>query len=175
MKVGPFFSSVANMAQRLVEAGADGLVLFNRFIQPDIDLETLAVDPALHLSHLARSCGCRCGGSRSCAGGWTPRSPDHRRAHRPQDAVKVILAGADVAMMACALFREGPEHLRTVLDGMTAWMDERDYVSVEQLRGAMSMANVPDPVAYARANYARLVTNYVSPYDWRMTDEGPLA
>ena len=174
VKIGPFFSSVGHMAHRLVAAGADGLVLFNRFMQPDIDLESMTIDSALHLSRpdelllplrwigilrqnvhasLALSTGC----------------------HSAEDALKGLLVGADVVMMASALLREGPGHVRTVLDGMTAWMRERDYASVDELRGAMSMANVPDPVAYARANYARLVTNYVSPYDWRMTDQGPLA
>jgi len=78
-------------------------------------------------------------------------------------------------MMASALLHEGPERLRSVLDGIEAWMQERGYDSVDQLRGSMSMRNVPNPVAYARANYARLVASFVSPYDWRMTDSGPRA
>ena len=174
MKIGPFFSSVGHMAHRLVAAGADGLVLFNRFMQPDIDLDTMTIDPALHLSSsaelllplrwigilrervhasLALSTGC----------------------HTAEDAIKGLLVGADVVMLASALLHEGPEHIATVQAGMTAWMTEHEYGSVAQLRGAMSMANVPNPVAYARANYARLVTNYVSPYDWRMTDTGSLS
>jgi dihydroorotate dehydrogenase (fumarate) len=174
VKIGPFFSSVGHMAHRLVAAGADGLVLFNRFMQPDIDLETMTIDPTLHLSRpeelllplrwigilrdrvhasLALSTGC----------------------HSAADAVKGLLVGADVVMMASALLHMGPEHLRTMLDGVETWMSDHDYPSVAVLRGAMSMAHVPDPVAFARSNYARLVSNYVSPYDWRMTDSGSLA
>ena len=95
--------------------------------------------------------------------------------HTADDALKGLLVGADVVMIASALLREGPEHITTVHDGMIRWMTEHEYGSVEQLRGAMSMANVPNPVAFARANYARLITNYVSPYDWRMSDTGSLA
>jgi dihydroorotate dehydrogenase (fumarate) len=174
VKIGPFFSSVGHMAHRLVAAGADGLVLFNRFMQPDIDLDTMTIDPTLQLSRsdelllplrwigilrdkvhasLALSTGC----------------------HTGQDAIKGLLVGADVVMMASALLHEGPEHAGTVLDGVTAWMTDHEYPTVSMLRGAMSMAHVPDPVAYARANYARVVSNYVSPYDWRMTESGSLA
>jgi dihydroorotate dehydrogenase (fumarate) len=174
VKIGPFFSSVGHMAHRLVAAGADGLVLFNRFMQPDIDLETMTIDPSLHLSRpeelllplrwigilrdkvhasLALSTGC----------------------HGAEDAIKGLLVGADVVMMASALLHEGPEHAGVVLDGIRGWMQEHDYPAVSVLRGSMSMAHVPDPVAYARANYARLVSNYVSPYDWRMTDSGSLS
>jgi dihydroorotate dehydrogenase (fumarate) len=174
VKIGPLFSSIGHMAHRLAAAGADGLVLFNRFMQPDIDLETMTIDPTLHLSRpeelllplrwigilrdkvhasLALSTGC----------------------HSAADAVKGLLVGADVVMMASALLHMGPEHMRTVADGVETWMSDHDYTSVSVLRGAMSMAHVPDPVAYARANYARLVSNYVSPYDWRMTDSGSLA
>jgi len=166
VKIGPFYSSVGHMAHRLVAAGADGLVLFNRFLQPDIDLESLTVDPALHLStaaelllplrwiailrgrvhaSLALTTGC----------------------HSAGDALKALLAGADVVMLASALLRQGPGHARTVLGGIESWMLEHDYASVAEMRGSMSMANVPNPVAYARANYARLVTSFVSPFDWR--------
>ncbi len=174
VKIGPFFSSVGHMAHRLVAAGADGLVLFNRFMQPDIDLESMTIDPALHLSSsaelllplrwigilrdkvhasLALSTGC----------------------HTAEDAIKGLLVGADVVMLASALLHDGPEHIATIEAGLRTWMSEHDYGSVSELRGAMSMAHVPNPVAYARANYARLVTNYVSPYDWRMTDTGSLS
>jgi dihydroorotate dehydrogenase (fumarate) len=166
VKIGPFFSSVGHMAHRLVAAGADGLVLFNRFMQPDIDLETLRVDPALHLSSseelrlplrwiaILRE---RVHGSLALTTG----------VHTAQDALKGLLVGADVVMMASALLHEGPEHVATVVAGVETWMAEHGYDSVGQLRGSMSMANVPNPVAFARANYARLVTSFVSPYDWR--------
>ncbi len=166
VKVGPYFSAMANMARRLEGAGADGLVLFNRFFQPDIDLDTLRVDPTLHLStsdelrlplrwiailHGRVSCSLA-----ATTGVWTP-----------EDAVKLLLAGADVTMMASALFRHGPEHLRTVLEGVRTWLEEHEYESVEQLRGSLSQAHVADPVAYARSNYMQMLVNFSSPYDWR--------
>lgn len=174
VKIGPFFSSVGHLAHRLVAAGADGLVLFNRFMQPDIDLATLTVAPALHLSTSSELL---------VPLRWIAILRDHVHAslalttgvHTAEDALKGLLVGPDVVMMASALLHEGPGHLRTVLDGIDAWMGERGYASVDELRGSMSMRNVPNPVAFARANYARLVTSFVSPYDWRMSDSGPLA
>jgi dihydroorotate dehydrogenase (fumarate) len=174
VKIGPFFSSVGHMAHRLVDSGADGLVLFNRFMQPDIDLEHLRVDPTLRLS-------------------W----PDELRLplrwiailrdrvdcslaattgiHSGADALKALLVGADVAMMASALLHEGPEHIATVIGDMRTWLEERGYTSIEEMKGSMSHANVPDPIAFARANYAKLITSFVSPYDWRMAEaEGDL-
>ncbi len=166
VKVGPYFSSMANMARQLVEAGADGLVLFNRFLQPDIDLETLQVDPTLHLStseelRLPLRWIAILHGAVDCSLGATTG------VHTGEDAVKLLLAGADVTMMASALFRNGPEHLATVLDGLGTWLDEHEYESVEQLKGSVSQENVADPAAYARANYMRMLVNYSSPYDWR--------
>lgn len=174
VKIGPFFSSVGHIAHRLVAAGADGLVLFNRFMQPDIDLETLTVDPSLHLStsdELAlplRWIGVlrdRVHASLACTTG----------VHTAEDALKVLLVGADVTMMASALLHEGPTHVTTVLRGIETWLAEHDYEGVEQMKGSMSMRNVPNPVAFARANYARLITSFTSPYDWRMAEpEGEL-
>ncbi|HWC71628.1 MAG TPA: dihydroorotate dehydrogenase-like protein [Actinomycetota bacterium] len=174
VKIGPFFSSVGDMARRLVAAGADGLVLFNRFMQPDIDLETLTVDPTLHLSHpselgLPLRWIAILHGRIECSIAATTG------VHAAGDAVKVLLAGADVAMMASALLREGPQHLRAVLDGLERWLVDHEYDSVAQLRGAMSQEHIPNPVAFARSNYAQLVTSFVSPYDWRMAEpEGEL-
>ena len=95
--------------------------------------------------------------------------------HGAADALKLLLAGADVTMMASALLHEGPEHVAVVLDGIRAWLDERGYDSVEQLRGSMSQENIPNPVAFARSNYAQLVTSFVSPYDWRTSEGEPHA
>jgi dihydroorotate dehydrogenase (fumarate) len=174
VKMGPFFSSVGHFAHRLVAAGADGLVLFNRFMQPDIDLEELTVTPTLRLSTPSELL---------LPLRWIAILRDRVHAslalttgvHTAEDALKGLLVGADVVMMASALLHEGAPHVRTVLDGMTAWLDEHGYASVDELRGSMSMRNVPNPVAFARANYAKLVTSFVSPFDWRMTDSGPLA
>jgi dihydroorotate dehydrogenase (fumarate) len=166
VKVGPYFSSMANMAVRLVEAGADGLVLFNRFLQPDIDLDTLEVDPRLHLSTPEESLlplrwiailRGRVGCSLAATSG----------VHGAEDVLKLLLAGADVTMMASALFRNGPEHVATVLEGVRTWLDERGYAGVEQMKGSMSQAHVADPLAYARANYMQMLVDYTSPYDWR--------
>lgn len=174
VKIGPAFSSIGHMAHRLVAAGADGLVLFNRFLQPDIDLETLSVTSVLHLSEPSEML---------LPLRWIAVLRDRVHAslalttgvHSATDAVKGLLAGADVVMMASALLREGPEHLRTVLDEISAWLDDNGYTSVDELRGSMSLRNVPNPVAYARANYAKLVTSFVSPYEWRGADSGPRA
>jgi dihydroorotate dehydrogenase (fumarate) len=174
IKIGPFFSSVGHMAHRLVAAGADGLVLFNRFMQPDIDLDTLEVDPTLHLSSSDELL---------LPLRWIGILRDRVHAslaattgiHTADDAVKMLLVGADVVMLASALLRQGPRHIVTVLDGIVSWMADRGYESIGQLRGSMSQANVPNPVAFARANYAQLVTSFVSPYDWRMApQEGEL-
>jgi dihydroorotate dehydrogenase (fumarate) len=166
VKIGPHFSSTANMARQLEEAGADGLVLFNRFVQPDIDLETLEVDTTLHLSSsdemllplrwiaLLRD-------RVSCSLAATTG------VHTAEDVVKLLLAGADVTMMASALFRHGPEHLATVLEDVRRWLEEREYASVEQLKGSVSAGSVADPAAFARANYVSMLVNYSSPYDWR--------
>jgi dihydroorotate dehydrogenase (fumarate) len=174
VKIGPFFSSVGHMARRLVDAGADGLVLFNRFMQPDIDLDSLRVDPTLTLSTSdelrlpLRWIAILHGRIQASLAATTG-------VHTGADALKMLLAGADVVMMASALLHDGPEHVAVVLRELEAWMDEREYASVEQLRGSMSQANIANPVAFARANYAQLVTSFVSPYDWRMTDNEPLA
>ena len=166
VKVGPYFSSMANMGVRLVEAGADGLVLFNRFFQPDIDLETLEVDTTLHLSTSHElSLPLRWIG---ILHGRVPCSlAATSGVHTAWDAVKLLLAGADVTMMASALFMHGPGYLATVLEELRGWLDEYGYLSVEQLKGSMSQANVADPVSYARSNYMQMLVNYSSPYDWR--------
>jgi dihydroorotate dehydrogenase (fumarate) len=166
VKVGQYFSSPANMARRLVQAGADGLVLFNRFVQPDIDLETLQVEQTLHLSTseellpVLRWIAILHGRIDASIAATTG-------VHTAEDAVKLLLAGADVTMMASALFRHGPEHVRVVLDGLTAWLDEHDYASIEQMKGSVSQRNVSDPVAFARSNYMQMLVKYASPYDWR--------
>jgi dihydroorotate dehydrogenase (fumarate) len=154
VKLSPYFTALGHFAQALVEEGANGLVLFNRFYQPDIDLEQLTVTPQLTLSRseelrlplrwiaILRQ---HVGVSLAATSGI----------HRPQDALKALLAGADVAMMASALLRQGPSHLRTVTRAMVAWMEEHEYESVRQLRGSMSQRAVPDPVAFERAQYWR--------------------
>ena len=166
VKIGPYFSSVPNMAGRLVEAGADGLVVFNRFVQPDINLDTLEVERSLHLST-----------SEELLLGLRWIAILHGRVdaslaattgvHTSEDALKVLLAGADVAMMASALFRHGPEHVSTIRDGIATWLEDRGYASLAQMKGSLSDQNVENPVAYTRANYMKMLVDFTSPYDWR--------
>jgi dihydroorotate dehydrogenase (fumarate) len=172
VKIGPFFSSVGHMAHRLVAAGADGLVLFNRFMQPDINLDELSVDPKLRLSTSDEL---------RLPLRWIAILRDRVHAslaattgvHTAGDALKLLLVGSDVVMMASALLHQGPEHVGVVLDEMQSWLNEHEYESVEQMKGSMSQAKIPNPVAFARANYAHLITSFVSPYDWRMSTGEP--
>jgi dihydroorotate dehydrogenase (fumarate) len=174
VKIGPFFSSVGHMAKRLVGAGADGLVIFNRFMQPDIDLDELRVDPTLRLS-ISDEMRLPLRWIAILHGKVDASLAATTGIHTSADALKLLLAGADVVMMASALLHEGPEHVGVVLREIQTWMAEREYTSVSQLRGSMSQANIPNPVAFARANYAQLVTSFVSPYDWRMSTGEPHA
>ena len=162
VKVGPYFSAMANMAGRLAEAGANALVLFNRFLQPDIDLETLTVVPTLHLSTQEEL---------RMPLRWIAilrgQLPDVSLAattgvHAAEDALKLILAGADAVMMTSALLKNGPEYLRLVLDGVEVWLEERGYESVEQAKGSLSQASSPDPSAFERSNYMRALDSYSS-------------
>jgi dihydroorotate dehydrogenase (fumarate) len=159
IKLSPFFSSMANMAQRLDNAGADGLVLFNRFYQPDFDLETLDVVPNLQLSTsqelrlplrwIAILYG-RLTASLAATGG----------VHTTQDVLKLLMAGADVTMMASALLQHGPGRLAEMLAGLHQWMLEHEYVSVAQMKGSMSQKSVADPSAFERANYMKVLQAY---------------
>ncbi len=159
VKIGPQFSSPVNMARRLGEAGADGLVLFNRFYQPDIDLDTLEVTPNLQLS---RSIEMR------LALRWIAIMSGQidvdlaatTGVHTAEDVVKLVLVGADVVTMASALLRHGTAHLTSVLDGMQSWFADRDYSSLAQARGSLDQASVPDPVAFERANYMKVISSY---------------
>jgi len=160
VKIGPYFSSLPDMARRLVEAGADGLVLFNRFLEPDIDLDALAVVPTVHLStseelRLPLRWIAVLRGRVECSLAATTGI------HAAEDALKLLMAGADVTMMASALLRHGPERMRVVRDGIAAWMAEREYESVAQLKGSMSQRAVADPHDYDRANYMKALTGFV--------------
>jgi dihydroorotate dehydrogenase (fumarate) len=159
VKVGPYFSAFGEMAKRLVDAGANGLVLFNRFYQPDFDLEKLDVVPNLELSTpleirlpllwIAVLHG-RLRTSLAATSG----------VHAPAEVVKYLLAGADAVMTTSALLRHGPTHLRTLVDGLAGWMERHRYESVTQMRGAMSQQNVADPEAFERANYVRILQSW---------------
>lgn len=161
VKVGPYFSSLPHMARRLVEAGANGLVLFNRFLQPDIDLYTLKVDSKIVLSGSdelrlpLRWIGILRGQVAASLAASTG-------IHTAEDALKMILVGADVTMMASALMRHGPQHLRSVRDDLTAWLSERGLDSIEDIRGVHSQHRSSDPGAFERANYASALAGFVS-------------
>lgn len=163
VKIGPFFTSVPAIARRVAEAGADGLVLFNRFLAPDIDLESLRVAPNLVLSsrHELR-----------LALRWIAIIRDQvdislaatGGVHFADDVIKALLAGADVVQMATALLRYGPPHLGKLLDEITRWLEEREYTSVAQMKGSLSRGNSPDPSAFERANYMKALTSFTSEF-----------
>jgi dihydroorotate dehydrogenase (fumarate) len=163
VKVSPYFSAMANMAARLAGAGASGLVLFNRFVQPDILLEELEVAPHLVLSTsdelrlalrwIAILRG-RIKASLAATGG----------AHTAEDVLKLLLAGADCVMLASSLLKKGPKHVAALVSGIEKWMTEREYVSVEQMKGSLSQQACPDPEAFERTNYMKALTSYTSEF-----------
>ena len=166
VKLSPFYSALANFAARAVAAGANGLVLFNRFFQPDLDVESRDVVNRVALSQP-----------------WELRLPMRWIAilrpqlgsgvslaatsgiHAGTDAVKALMVGADVAMMTSALLHNGPEHIRAVEAEMRSWLVDHEYESVTQLRGSVSQAAVPDPAAFERANYMRTLHSWSTPSD----------
>lgn len=162
VKVGPYFSAMANMANRLVEAGADALVLFNRFYQPDLDLETLDVAPNLMLSTrlemrlplrwVAVLYG-RVGADLAITSGVSSH----------EDVLKGLMAGANVTMMTSELLRGGLARLPEVREAMRTWMEEHGYASVRQLRGSMSQQRVAEPAAFERANYMKTLQSWRPP------------
>ena len=159
VKLSHFFTAAANMAKRLDASGADALVLFNRFYQPDLDIETLEVAPALTLSHptelLLRL-------------HWTAIIFGHVKAdlaitggvHSATDVIKSVMVGARVAMMTSALLRNGIGHLDSVRHDLLRWMEDHEYSSVHQMCGSMSQRNVPDPAAFERGNYVKVLSSY---------------
>ena len=152
VKLSPHFSSVGEMALRLDQAGADGLVLFNRFLQPDFNAETLAIVPDVYLSSPAEARLPRT---------WISILHQHLRAslaattgvEGPADVIKYLLAGADVVMTASALIRHGPGHAAVLLDGLSEWMTRKGYPSVAGMRGMLALPEGTDEVAYERAGY----------------------
>ncbi|MBM3879405.1 MAG: dihydroorotate dehydrogenase-like protein [Verrucomicrobia bacterium] len=159
VKLSPFFSSMANMARQLDDAGADGLVLFNRFYQPDIDLENLEVEHSLLLSTpQARRLPLR----------WVALLHGRVKAslaatsgiHTASDALKILMAGADVAMLCSVLLRKGTAQIAAIEREMRQWMEEHEYESVNQLKGSLSQKNCPDPSAFERAQYMRVISTY---------------
>ena len=158
-KLSPFFSNLANLAKRLDAERADGLVLFNRFYQPDIDLEELEIKPNVLLStpQAARLpltwIGILYGRVRASLAATSG-------IHTSEDVLKMLMVGADVTMLCSALFRRGPYYLREVERGLVSWMEEHEYESVKQMRGSMSQLRCADPSAFERAQYMRAIKSY---------------
>jgi len=159
VKLSPYFTNLANVARRLDDAGADGLVLFNRFYQPDIDLQALDVRPNILLSTpqalrlpmrwIAILYG-RVAANLAATGGI----------HHADDVIKMLLVGARVTMLCSVLIKEGIEHLRVLERGVREWLEEREYESVEQMCGSMSQVHCADPGAFERAQYVRALQGY---------------
>jgi len=163
LKLNPFFSAMAHMARAFSEAGADALVLFNRFYQPDFDLDELAVKPDLKLSHpleirlplrwIAMLHG-RVDASLAATTG----------VHSREEVIKYLLAGADAVMTTSAVLRYGSPFIKTLVEGLGDWMDERGFPSVSDMKGVLSQAQAADPSAFARANYIKMLESWKHPY-----------
>jgi dihydroorotate dehydrogenase (fumarate) len=159
LKLSPFFSNMANMAKRFDEAGADALVLFNRFYQPDIDLEALEVTPKVGLSHSGLS---------RIPMRWIAILYGQIKAdmaattgiHTGEDAIKMLMVGAKATMMCSALLKNGIQHLKFVESEMINWLTEKEYESVQQMQGSMSQAKNANPSAFERANYMKALSEY---------------
>lgn len=160
MKLSPYFSSTANMAHRLSECGANAIVLFNRFYQPDFDLETLEVSPRLVLSG-AHEMRLPLTWVAILFGRVSLDFAISTGVHTYQDALKALMAGAKVAMMASELLQGGVKRIGQILDEMKHWMIEREYESVKQMIGSMSRQHVSEPQAFERANYMKMLASYV--------------
>jgi dihydroorotate dehydrogenase (fumarate) len=163
VKLSPYYASFTNFGLAAVEAGADGLVLFNRFYQPDLDMDSLGVVASIELSSP-----------------WELRLPLRWIAilraqlasqtslaatsgvHQVLDVVKALAVGADVAMMTSALLRHGPEHISTVITQLSEWLDDREYISSDQLRGSMSYRTTDDPATFERAQYYRALHSWTT-------------
>ena len=163
VKLSPFFSAIGSMAKALDDAGADGLVLFNRFYQPDFDLDKLEVAPNLQLStpdeiRLPLLWLAVLYGRLRASLGAT------RGVHTPIEVVKYVMAGADAVMTTSALLKNGIDYLTILRDGLKTWMEVHGYDSVTQMKGSMSQRNVADPTAFERANYIKTLESYKGDY-----------
>jgi len=162
IKLGPYFSSIPNMAARLDEAGADGLVLFNRFYQPDFDLETKEVVPSLTLSNSSELL---------LRLHWVALLYGHVKCdmaitggvHTAEDVLKSMMAGAKVAMMTSVMLEQGIDVIGKLQADLAEWMEKNEYESIQQMQGSMSASKVADPAAFERANYMKVLSTYDLP------------
>jgi len=162
MKLSSQFSSVGNFVKRLEVAGVDGVSLFNRYYLPDIDLETLDVVPSLKLSSSVES-RLSMRWIAMLAGRVNITLAATSGIHTSDDAIKLLLAGADVTHMCSALLQRGPQYLGEVLKGVEQWMEEHEYASVSQLKGSVSHAKATDPEAFERSNYIKVLNSFDAP------------
>jgi dihydroorotate dehydrogenase (fumarate) len=160
MKLSPFFSAIANMAHRLVESGASGLVLFNRFYQPDLNLETLEVAPRLVLSD-SNALRLPLRWVAILYGRVFADLAITSGVHTSEDVLKGLMAGAKVTMMASELLQHGVRRIKEILDEIEIWMDEREYASIAQMIGSLSQQNCAEPAAFERANYLKTLDSYL--------------
>lgn len=162
VKLSPFFTAPVNMAKRLDEAGANALVLFNRFYQPDLDIENLTVKPSLELS-TSSELRLRLRWTAILYGQIQSDIAITGGIHTATDLVKALMAGASIGMMTSALLHHGPKHAAHVLHDFNQWLDDHEYSSVAQMIGSMSQRNVAEPAAFERANYLKVLGSYTLP------------
>jgi dihydroorotate dehydrogenase (fumarate) len=161
VKIGSLFSNLTNFIPQLARAGASGVVLFNRYLEPDIDLESMRIAPHLVLSHRHEF---------RAPLRWIAILRDQvsmslaatSGIHYPEDVIKLLLVGADVCLMTSTLLRHGVEYVTEMLSAVQKWLDERGYESVEQMKGSMSYGNCPDAGNYERANYMKAIVSYTA-------------
>lgn len=156
VKLSPFFSNMANMARRFDQAGANALVLFNRFYQPDINLDELEIQPNVLLS-TPQALRLPLTWIGILYGRIKANLAATSGVHGPEDVVKLLMVGADVTMLCSTLLRNGISHLRYIEDGLRQWMEQHEYESVQQMKGSMSQLRCPDPSAFERAQYMKAV------------------
>ena len=159
VKLCPYFSAMVNMAMQLEQAGADGLVLFNRFYQPDFDLEALEVVPSLQLS-TSYELLLRLHWVAILSGRVRPDLAITGGVHTSYDVLKAMMAGAQVTMMASAILKRGIDYIATVLGELQTWMEEHEYESIKQMQGSMSQKSVADPKSFLRGNYLKVLSSY---------------
>jgi dihydroorotate dehydrogenase (fumarate) len=159
VKLGAEFTAFANFAQQLAEAGANSLVIFNRFYQPDFDLENLEVVSNLDLSQ-SYELRARLRWTAMLYGRLNADLAITGGVHTAEDVLKCMMAGAKVAMMTSALLQHGTERVRAVLASMTEWMEKHEYESVKQMQGSMSQKSVAYPAAFERANYIKVLQSF---------------
>ncbi|HPD30115.1 MAG TPA: dihydroorotate dehydrogenase-like protein [Phycisphaerae bacterium] len=159
VKLSPFYSSFANVARELEKVGADGLVLFNRFYQPDIDVDNLEVIQHLTLSTSAEL-PLRLRWLAILSGRVSPSLAVTGGVHTPLDAIKAVMCGAHAVQIVSALLQNGPQYIRTMIRKVSAWLEEHDYASLRQMQGSMSLQKCPDPQAFIRGNYMKLLQTW---------------